>query len=262
MLKAYNSMYILIIIMIMQRRNILRLYTYGKHIMHTKLELTLIDYINQANKKWQLFQKGEELVIGISGGKDSLACLRLLSFFDLKLTAVYVDFFDRYDDNLQAYCRNYADYKHISSNALEDKLDDKNICFSCSRQRKRLLLESAESINATKVVLGHHKNDVVETLLLNQIYSREISTMSPKQTLFKGSYHLIRPMYLIPEPMLLIYVSEQNIPSFDLRCDFEQNTKRKYIKDLLKNIQDNSPGIDVVDNIFSSMDHIKPKFLP
>lgn len=230
--------------------------------MHTKLETTLINYIMQANKKWQLFKTGERLVIGISGGKDSLACLKLLSFFDLDLTAVYVDFFDKHDDKLQAYCHNHADYKYIRSDVLEGKLDSKNICFSCSRQRKRLLLESAKSINATKVILGHHKNDVVETLLLNQVYSREISTMIPKQTLFNGSYHIIRPMYLIPEPMLLTYVKEQNIPSFNLRCDFEKNTKRKYIKDLLKNIQDNSPGIDVVDNIFSSMDHIKQEFLP
>jgi len=228
----------------------------------TKLETTLINYIEEANEKWQLFQKGEKLVIGISGGKDSLACLRLLSFFDLEITAVYVDFFDKHDDKLKAYCDNYADYKHISSDTLEDKLDTKNICFTCSRQRKRLLLETAESIKASKVGLGHHKNDVVETLLLNQIYSREISTMSPKQALFKGAYHIIRPMYLIPEPMLLTYVREQNIPSFDLKCDFEQNTKRKYIKELLRTIQENSPGIDIIDNIFSSMDHIKPGFLP
>jgi len=60
----------------------------------------------------------------------------------------------------------------------------------------------------------------------------------------------------------LTYVREQNIPTFNLRCDFEQNTKRKYIKELLQTIQDNSPGIDVIDNIFSSMDHIKPEFLP
>ncbi|MCK5817473.1 MAG: hypothetical protein KAH15_05665 [Candidatus Marinimicrobia bacterium] len=228
----------------------------------TKLETTLIKYIEKANKKWDMFKTGERLVIGISGGKDSLACLRLLSFFDVEITAVYVDFFNKNDDRLELYCRNYADYKHIISDALKGKLSSENICFSCSRQRKRLLLETTESLNANKVILGHHKNDVVETLLLNQIYSREISTMSPKQALFKGSYHIIRPMYLIPEPMLLTYVSEQNIPTFDLRCDFEQNTKRKYIKDLLKNIQDNSPGIDVIDNIFSSMDHIKPEFLP
>ena len=228
----------------------------------TKLETTLINYITEANEKWDLFRKGEKLVIGISGGKDSLACLRLLSFFDLEITAVNIDFFNKHDDKLEAYCHNYADYKHIRSDTLEDKLDNKNLCFSCSRQRKRLLLETAESIKATKVVLGHHKNDVVETLLLNQIYSREISTMSPKQALFKGIYHIIRPMYLIPEPMLLTYVREQNIPTFNLRCDFEQNTKRKYIKELLQTIQDNSPGIDVIDNIFSSMDHIKPEFLP
>lgn len=230
--------------------------------MSTKLEKILIDHIKQANDQWNLFSKGERLVIGISGGKDSLACLRLLSFFDLELTAVYVDFFGKHDENLKAYCCNYTDYKHITSSFLEDKLDSKNICFNCSRQRRRLLLETAESINATKVVLGHHKNDVVETLLLNQIYSREISTMSPKQALFKGSYHIIRPMYLIPEPMLETYVKEQNIPLFDLRCDFERDTKRKFVKDILKQIQDRSPGIDVVDNIFSSMDHIKPEFLP
>ena len=228
----------------------------------TKLETTLINLINQANEKWNMFEKGERLVIGISGGKDSLSCLKLLSYFELDLTAVYVDFFDKHDNKLELYCRNHADYKHISSNELEGKSACKNICFYCSRQRRRILLETAESVNATKVILGHHKNDVVETLLLNQVYSREISTMTPKQALFKGSYHLIRPMYLIPEPMLRTYVREQKIPSFDLRCDFEQNSKRKYIKELLKNIQSNSPGIDIIDNIFSSMDHIKEDFLP
>jgi tRNA 2-thiocytidine biosynthesis protein TtcA len=228
----------------------------------TKLEQILINYINQANEKWNLFSKGERLVIGISGGKDSLACLKLLSHFDLDLTAVYIDFFNKHDNELELYCRNYTDYKHIISDALEGKLESKKVCFSCSRQRRRLLLETAESVNASKVILGHHKNDVVETLLLNQIYSREISTMSPKQELFNGSYHLIRPMYMIPEPMLVTYAKEQNIPSFDLRCDFERNTKRKYIKELLDQIQNNSPGIDIIDNIFSSMDHIKTEFLP
>ncbi|MCF7832559.1 MAG: hypothetical protein K9N05_03145 [Candidatus Marinimicrobia bacterium] len=228
----------------------------------TKLETTLINHIKQANEKWQMFEAGEKLVIGISGGKDSLACLKLLAFFDIELTAVYVDFFNKHDDKLEAYCRNYTDYKHIISPALEDNFNDKNMCFSCSRQRRRILLETAESVKATKVVLGHHKNDVVETLLLNLIYSREISTMNPKQALFKGSYHIIRPMYLIPEPMLETYVKEQNIPSFDLRCDFERDTKRKYVKDIIKDIQDNSSGIDIVDNIFSSMSNIKSDFLP
>ncbi len=228
----------------------------------TKLETTLVKYIEEANKKWNLFTKGERLVIGISGGKDSLACLKLLSFFDVELTTVYVDFFDKYDDDLEIYCSDYADYKHIRSDVLKNIFNIKNICFSCSRQRKRLLLETAELTGSNKVVLGHHKNDVVETLLLNQIYSREISTMSPKQALFKGSYQIIRPMYMIPEPMLVTYAKEQDIPAFDLRCDFERNTKRKYIKDLLDQIQNNSPGIDVIDNIFSSLDQIKPDFLP
>jgi tRNA(Ile)-lysidine synthase TilS/MesJ len=62
--------------------------------------------------------------------------------------------------------------------------------------------------------------------------------------------------------MLLRYVNQQNIPNIDLRCNHEEDTKRKYIKNLLNSIQSNSPGIDVVDNLFSSMDHIKTDFLP
>lgn len=228
----------------------------------TKLETILIQYIKQANQKWQLFEKGERLVIGISGGKDSLSCLKLMSHFDLDLTAVYVDFFHKHNKELELYCSNYADYKHVTSSALEDKKLNKNVCFTCSRQRKRILLEQAEAIGARKVVLGHHKNDAVETLLLNQIYSREFCSMHPNQALFKGQYHMIRPMYLIPEPMLISYVREQNIPSFDLRCDFEQDSKRKYIKQLLQGVQENSPGIDIIDNIFSSMFRINSDFLP
>jgi tRNA(Ile)-lysidine synthase TilS/MesJ len=175
---------------------------------------------------------------------------------------VYIDFFDKHDNKLEAYCSKYADYKHITSSVLKDKRPDKGVCFTCSRQRKRILLEQAEAIGAHKVILGHHKNDAVETLLLNQIYSREISSMTPKQSLFNGDYQIIRPMYLIPEPMLRTYVKEQNIPSFDLRCDFEQDSKRKFIKEILQQIQANSPGIDVIDNIFSSMFRINSDFLP
>ena len=109
--------------------------------MQTKLEKILIQYIEQANQKWNLFKPGERLVIGISGGKDSLSCLKLLSNFDLDLTAVYIDFFDKHEYELEAYCSKYAEYKHVTSFALEDNKLNKNVCFTCSRQRKRLLLE-------------------------------------------------------------------------------------------------------------------------
>jgi len=228
----------------------------------TKLETTLINLIKQANERWNMFKTGERLVIGISGGKDSLSCLKLMSHFDLDLTAVYVDFFNKQDSQLEVYCSNFADYKHVKSSCLEDIDHKKGICFSCSRQRKRILLEQSKAIGASKIIYGHHKNDAVETLLLNQIYSREICSMTPKQELFKGSYHIIRPMYMIPEPMLLTFVKEQKIPFFNLECDFEQDSKRKFIKDLLVRIQDNSPGINVIDNIFASMQHVNTDFLP
>lgn len=230
--------------------------------MCTKLEFKLIELITQANDRWKLFKKGESYVIGISGGKDSISCINLLQHFDINLVAVYVDLHNKHDKALEEYMSNITEYKHVTSNALSDYKNNKNICFSCSRQRRKLLLETARDLGLNKIILGHHKDDVVETLLLNQIYSREFSTMQPKQSLFKGEYHLIRPMYLIKEQLLQYYVNQCKFPKFDLRCEYEFDSKRKYIKDLLKGIQENSPKIDVIDNIFSSMFDIKEGFLP
>ncbi len=171
-------------------------------------------------------------------------------------------FFNTPHPKIEKYCRKYADYQHITSDVISEHKSIKNICFTCSRQRRRLLLEAAKAHGCTTIALGHHKNDVVETLLLNQIYSREISTMMPKQALFAGSYHIIRPMYFIPESLLVSYAREQSFPIISESCDHEKNTKRLFIKNILEQIQDASPGIDVIDNIFSSMHHIKSDFIP
>jgi tRNA 2-thiocytidine biosynthesis protein TtcA len=231
-------------------------------VLSTKLERLLCEHIRTANGKWDLFHPGERLIVGVSGGKDSLSCLRLLSLFELKLIAVYVDLFGMHDDNIEAYCSQYAEYQHITSDRLNGLNNHKNPCFSCSRERRRVLLEAAERHDCTKIVLGHHKNDVVETLLMNQIYSREISTMMPKQPLFEGKYHIIRPIYTVPEPLLVTYVREQKMPVTDRSCNYSADMKRDLIREVLKTIQKNSPGIDVIENIFSSMSQIRGSFLP
>jgi len=230
--------------------------------LSTKLERLLLDQIREANDRWDLFRPGERLIVGVSGGKDSLSCLRLLSFFNLEMIAVNIDFFAANDNKFAEYCSQYADYLHIISDYLNKDKDNKNLCFSCSKQRKRCLLEAAERHHSTKIVLGHHKNDVVETLLMNQIYSREISTMLPKQELLNGSYRMIRPMYLIPEPLIQTYAREQRIPYIENSCEFGNLSKRSMIRDMLKTIAENSPRIDVIDNIFSSMLRVNKNFLP
>lgn len=230
--------------------------------MSTKLEKTLIRYIEEANEKWGLFKKGERLVLGVSGGKDSLSCLRLLSFFGLDLKAVHVDFFGITLSGLKEYCNYYADYQSITIDYLNNDHLKKNPCFGCSRKRRRILLESAASFSSNKIVLGHHKDDVAETLMINMIYSREISTMMPKQALFGGTYHIIRPMYLIPEPMIRTYAREQGIPEFHKDCEFASESKRLRIKKLIAELNGESRGIDVAENIFSSMKQIKADFIP
>ncbi|MDD3716498.1 MAG: ATP-binding protein [Candidatus Marinimicrobia bacterium] len=230
--------------------------------MATKLEKILIRSIELANEKWDLFTKGERLVLGVSGGKDSLSCLRLLSFFGVDLRAVHVSISGNSPEGLEEYCRQYAEYQCITATQVNKDHTAKNPCFSCSRERRRLLLKFAASFKSEKIILGHHKDDVAETLMINMIYSREISTMMPKQVLFKGSYHIIRPMYLIPEAMIESYAREQGIPEFGNDCEFASAGKRLRIKNLIAELNTESKGIDVVENIFSSMKQIKSDFIP
>ncbi|MBN2781130.1 MAG: hypothetical protein JXR21_04130 [Candidatus Marinimicrobia bacterium] len=230
--------------------------------METKLERILLNLVRDANRRWDMFSPGETLIVGVSGGKDSLSCLRLLSLLGLKLIAVHIGFSAESRPEIEKYCSYYADYKYIRAPQINGHKKAGNPCYACSRQRKRLLLEQAEACNCRRIVMAHHKDDAVETLLLNMIYSREISTMTPVQALFSGDYHIIRPMYLIPEPMIVTYAREQRLPVTPRSCEFEDQTKRIFIKNLLKEIGNGSPGIDVVDNIFSSILNIKGDFLP
>ena len=231
-------------------------------IMATKLEKTLIRYIEEANEEWKLFKKGERLIVGVSGGKDSLSCLRLLSFFDLHLKAVHINLFGKGVSGLKEYCSFYADYQEIKAVPISNKRIQKNPCYRCSRERRQLLLEAAAAFNCHKIALGHHKDDAAETLIINMIYSREISTMMPLQVLFKGTYMIIRPMYLIPEPMILSYAREQGIPELDAGCEFGEDSKRRRVKEQLAQLNTESKGIDVIENVFSSMKQIKHGFIP
>lgn len=226
------------------------------------MERLLLDLVRDANRRWDMFSPGETLVVGVSGGKDSLSCLRLLSLLGLKLIAVHIGITDETPAEIEKYCSYYADYKYIRVSHISGHKGSGNPCYACSRQRKRLLLEQAEAFNCRRIAMGHHKDDAVETLLLNMIYSREISTMMPVQALFSGDYNIIRPMYLVPEPLIATYAKEQRLPVTAGTCEFEERSKREFIKTLLKEIRSESPGIDVVDNIFSSMLNIKNDFLP
>ncbi len=226
----------------------------------SRLEKLLVERVTDANLRWQLFEPDERVLIAVSGGKDSMALPELLRLFPISFDLVHVG--TDVEPEFMDYCAKVGRFHHVDEDILSQLPGRKNPCYECSKLRRRRILEVAERHGIRTIVLGHHKNDVTETLLLNMIFSREISTMTPKQELFDGAYRIIRPFFTVPENLIESYARERNFPVVKEKCPHSGRTKREMIRELVRNLQHEQKSIDVVDNIYSSMKHIKHDFLP
>ena len=117
----------------------------------------------------------------------------------------------------------------------------------------------AREYKCNKVALAHNKDDMIETLLLNIFFAREISTMLPYQSFFKGDFFLMRPLAYIEESLLKRFAREENLPVIENPCPTAKNTKRQYIKDLIRKLDGDHRGVK--ENIFKAMKHVKPDYL-
>lgn len=122
------------------------------------------------------------------------------------------------------------------------------------------MVEIAEEYDCNKIALAHHKDDIIETLLLNILYAREISTMVPCQSLFRGKFHIIRPLTYIREGLIKKYAAERNLPVIENKCPTSGISRRMYIKKLLNELEKDNK--DVRENIFRAMHHVKMEYLP
>ncbi|MDP2972568.1 MAG: ATP-binding protein, partial [Deltaproteobacteria bacterium] len=134
-----------------------------------------------------------------------------------------------------------------------------NPCFLCSWERRKRFFYLAQHLKCNKIALGHHKDDIIETLLLNIFYSAEISTMLPLQTLFKGKITLIRPLALIEEKKIERFAREMKLPFGPGGCPVSGKTKRKEVKELIETLEKKNRKIR--GNIFRSLSNIKMEYL-
>ena len=240
----------------------------------TKLHRKLNALVDKGVWEYGMIKDNDKVLIAVSGGADSMALLKILSERytiygeNISLAAVYVDAgfgedVNRRCDIIQQY------YKKLNiegvvkrTNIGEYSLSDanrENPCFLCSRLRRKKLFETAEELGYNKIAFGHHKDDIVETLFINMIWGREISTMSPNLAVFDGKYHVIRPLVFADEYLVKKFSVEQNIPGFDQGCPTDGHSKRQYIKELLNNIDSDIKGAR--ENIFASMKKVKTDYL-
>jgi tRNA 2-thiocytidine biosynthesis protein TtcA len=219
-----------------------------------------------------MIQNGDHVAVGVSGGKDSLTLLWMLSErqsrvpINFDIFAIYVDpgFKESFAESLKSYCSTldinlivkYSDCG-IVAHGPENR---ENPCFLCSRLRRKLLFETADALGCQKIALGHNKDDVIETLFLNICYGGEISTMLPHQTLFKDHFAIIRPLAFCDEVSIQKFVIETEIPIFDNPCPSAKASKRREIKKLLNQLYRSNQKIR--GNIFRAMHNVRKEYLP
>lgn len=229
--------------------------------MNKKIASQIEKIIHQTNAKWQLFDASEQVLFAISGGKDSLSLLTILHNYFNKSQAVHIAIEANSDNSFLPFAEQYSHVEVINTKIMEEvKASSKNPCFICSRRRNQAIFEYAHSHNIRKVIFAHNRDDVIETLLMNMLYSRKISTMLPKQALFGGKIEVIRPLYEVPEILLTNYAKD--IPAVSKSCEYDGNTKREYVKNLVKMIVTQHPDININDNLYNSLLNLDLSHIP
>ena len=221
----------------------------------------------KAIRRYGMIEDGDRILVGVSGGKDSLTLLNLLherrkrvsihydeipdyinQGFDSEQERVLGKFFEERDLTYHIERTNIGRKAHSAENR-------ENPCFLCSWERRKRIFHLAHQLNCNKIALGHHKDDIIETFLLNIFYSAEISTMLPVQRLFKGKITLIRPLALIEEKKIERFAREKGLPVGSTCCPSSGKTKRKEIKELLETLE--KENRKVKGNIFRSLSNVK-----
>ncbi len=226
--------------------------------------------VTRAIEDFSLFQEKDRLLIGISGGKDSMALLdilanrkKALSFsFDIKAVHIQLTDIPYYTD--AEYLNNFCKEREIEFELISsDKKivqEDKQACFYCAWNRRRLLFDHAVNHNFNKVVLGHHKDDAVETLLMNMVYHGEFSSFPVKISMFDGHFDIIRPLIYLTDKELQRYIRLIEYTPLPYDCEFAATNKREDLKKFIHELKQIHPN--AVNNIFKAMNNINKKHLP
>jgi len=238
-----------------------------------KLEKKLCRLVGQAIGDFGMIEEGDKVMVCVSGGKDSYAMLDILmklrerAPINFEIVAVNLD---QKQPNFPAeilpnYLKNLGIQYHIEEQDTYSIVkrvipEGKTTCGLCSRLRRGILYRVADELGATKIALGHHRDDILETLMLNMFYAGKLKGMPPKLRSDDGKHIVIRPLAYVPEKLLERYAGDMNFPIIpcDL-CGSQPNLQRQVMKEMLRDWEKKHPGR--VENLFRSMHHIVPSHL-
>jgi len=224
----------------------------------------------KAVNKYELVKAGDKIAVAISGGKDSLTLAKLMQElkrhnkvpFDLEFIAMDPGYLPENRKRLEFNCEKLGiPVKVHESDVFEvaNKMSKGGSpCYMCARMRRGNLYNRAKELGCNKLALGHHFNDVIETVLLNIIFAGDFKTMMPKlhSQNFEG-LELIRPMYLVEEEAIIRFMKSTGLSALDCACTVTEKrsgNKRFFIKDLIEELKKENKNVDI--NILRATENV------
>ncbi len=226
-------------------------------------------------KNYELIEPGDRIAVCISGGKDSMlmaVCMkRLQRYSKIPFEVVFLVMDPGYNEINRQKIIDNADRLELPLNIFETGIFnavtkvDSNPCYLCARMRRGYLYKNAQELGCNKIALGHHFDDVIETILMGMLYGSQVQTMMPKihSENFEGM-QLIRPLYMVREEDIIHWAEYNGLEFIQCACRFTENltvqdngsssSKRHEVKLLLKQLRANNPAVDM--NIFRSVENV------
>lgn len=209
--------------------------------MAERLERRLKERFVRAFATYRLLEDGDKVLVGLSGGKDSLLLLELLAkraricHPSFKVEALHVRMenisYESSADDLQRFCDDLGVPLHIRTTSFETSADnpllkDKPPCFLCSWYRRKTMFNLAQQLGCNKIALGHHRDDIIHTALMNLTFQGRFGTMPALLRMRKMPLTIIRPLCLIDEADIRCYAELRNYPKLKKLCPYEHDTHR------------------------------------
>lgn len=224
------------------------------------------------NKDFNLIEAGDKVMVCLSGGKDSYTMLDILvhiqnALKNFEIIAVNLDQKqpgfpeDILPNYLQSIGVNYRILERDTYSIVVDKVPEgKTMCSLCSRLRRGTLYTAAEEMGITKIALGHHRDDIIETMFLNMFFSGKLEAMPPKYKTDDGKHIVIRPLAYCKEEDIAQYATMKQFPIIPCNlCGSQENLQRKKVKKMIKEWEVDYP--DRASIIFNSLQNISPSHL-
>lgn len=228
--------------------------------------------MGRAIHHYDMIAPDDRILVAVSGGKDSLTLLWMLSErllripINYELYAVYIDpgFEGGFASKLAGWCRDVTGLElrvEQTDHGLfaHSEKNRENPCFMCARMRRKRIFEIADEQGCGKIAFGHHKDDIIETLFINMCYTGIMSTMRPAQEMFEGKFTMIRPLAYVDEERIIRFAAEMGFPEFENPCPSANNSTRKEVKSIVNSMTRGKKKIK--NNIFRSLSHVNIDYM-